>query len=147
MIYLDKNDKKKSLPLFAKSDPLAEGCQKVQLSNKQLQSRRYFQSGESRFAEGTYVPSSGFGINIVPLLYKDFEATFTLLRFHFYRFLLIKTLPVHIAPFSNKYAMKRIGVHIAPALPAKTGPWKGHPRQQIKSRGPSHKNRNRSKSI
>ena len=25
-----------------------------------------------------------------------------------------KTLPVHIAPFSNKYAMKPIGVHIAP---------------------------------
>ena len=30
------------------------------------------------------------------------------------RFLLVKTLPVHIAPFSNKYAMKTIGVHIAP---------------------------------
>ena len=43
------------------------------------------------------------------------KATFTLLHFHFYPFLLMKTLPVHIAPFSNRYAMKTIGVHIAPA--------------------------------
>ena len=43
------------------------------------------------------------------------KATLTLLRFHFYPFLLMKTLPVHIAPFSNRYAMKTIGVHIAPA--------------------------------
>ena len=43
------------------------------------------------------------------------KATFTLLRFHFYPFLLMKTLPVHIAPFSNRYAMKTKGVHIAPA--------------------------------
>ena len=43
------------------------------------------------------------------------KATFTLLGFHFYPFLLMKTLPVHIAPFSNRYAMKTIGVHIAPA--------------------------------
>ena len=34
--------------------------------------------------------------------------------FHFYPFLLMKTLPVHIAPFSNKYAMKTIGIHITP---------------------------------
>ena len=27
----------------------------------------------------------------------------------------MKTLPVRIAPFSNKYAMKTIGVHVAPA--------------------------------
>ena len=44
---------------------------------------------------------------------QDSWATFTLLRFHFYPFLLTKTLPVHIAPFSNRYAMKTIGVHIA----------------------------------
>ena len=43
------------------------------------------------------------------------KATFTLLRFSFYPFLSMKTLPVHIAPFSNRYAMKTIGVHIAPA--------------------------------
>ena len=30
-------------------------------------------------------------------------------------FLLMKTLPVHIAQFSSKYAMKMIGIHIAPA--------------------------------
>ena len=42
-------------------------------------------------------------------------ATFTQLRFRFYPFLLIKTLPVHIAPFSNEYVMKTIGVHTAPA--------------------------------
>ena len=40
---------------------------------------------------------------------------FTLLRFRFYPFLLIKALPIHIAPFSNRYGMKTIGVHIAPA--------------------------------
>ena len=39
----------------------------------------------------------------------------SVLRFCFYLFLLIKRLPVHIAPFSNIYAMKTIGVHIAPA--------------------------------
>ena len=43
------------------------------------------------------------------------KAMFTPLRFRFYPFLLMKTLPVHIAPFSDKYAMKTIGVHIAPA--------------------------------
>ena len=42
-------------------------------------------------------------------------ATFTLLRIRFYLFLLMKTLPLHIASFSNKYAMKTIGVYIAPA--------------------------------
>ena len=31
------------------------------------------------------------------------------------RFLLMKLLSVHIAPFSNEYAMKTIGVHIASA--------------------------------
>ena len=41
------------------------------------------------------------------------KAMFTLLRFRFYPFLLMKTLPVHIAPFSNEYAMKTIGVHTA----------------------------------
>ena len=41
------------------------------------------------------------------------KATFTLLRFHFYPFLLMKTLPVHIAPFSNKYTMKTIGVPVS----------------------------------
>ena len=43
------------------------------------------------------------------------KATFTLLRFQFHPFLLIKELPVHIAPFSNEYATKTIGVQIAPA--------------------------------
>ena len=43
------------------------------------------------------------------------KATHTLFRFHFYPFLLMKTLPVHIAQFPNKNAMKKIGVHIAPA--------------------------------
>ena len=42
------------------------------------------------------------------------QAAFTLLCFHFYPFLLMKTLPVHIAPFSNKYAMITIGNHITP---------------------------------
>ena len=43
---------------------------------------------------------------------------FTLLRFRFYPLLLMKTLSVHITPFSNKCAMKTIGVHIAPAYGA-----------------------------
>ena len=43
------------------------------------------------------------------------QATFTLLLSRFYPFLSMKTLPVHITPFSNKYAMKTISVHIAPA--------------------------------
>ena len=34
--------------------------------------------------------------------------------FRFYSFLLMKTLSVHIAPFSNEYAMKTIGVHTFP---------------------------------
>ena len=41
-------------------------------------------------------------------------ATFTLFRFHFYPFLLMKTLSVHIAPFSDEYALKTIGFHTAP---------------------------------
>ena len=35
------------------------------------------------------------------------KATFTLLRFRFYPFLLMKTLLVHIASFSNEYDMIR----------------------------------------
>ena len=38
-----------------------------------------------------------------------------LLLFHLYQFLLMKALSVHIAPISNEYAMKTIGVHSAPA--------------------------------
>ena len=38
----------------------------------------------------------------------------TLLCFHSYPLLLMKTLPVRIAPFSNKNAIKTIGVHNAP---------------------------------
>ena len=37
-------------------------------------------------------------------------ATFTLLRFRFNRFLLMRTLPVHIVPFLNECTMKTIGV-------------------------------------
>ena len=54
-------------------------------------------------------------------MHSEPKATFTLFRFHFYPFLLMKTLPVHIAPFSNRYAMKTIGVHIA--LAEKTKPF------------------------
>ena len=43
------------------------------------------------------------------------QVSCTLFRFRFYPFLLMKTLSVHIAPFSNEYAMKIIGVHTAPA--------------------------------
>ena len=43
------------------------------------------------------------------------KATFTLLRFRLYPFLLVKTLSVGIAPFSNEYVMKTIGVHTVPA--------------------------------
>ena len=42
------------------------------------------------------------------------SATSTLLRFRFYLFLVMKQLPIHIAPFSKKYVMKTIVVHIAP---------------------------------
>ena len=35
--------------------------------------------------------------------------------FSFLSIFVDKTLVVHIAPFSNEYAMKAIGVHIAPA--------------------------------
>ena len=42
------------------------------------------------------------------------KATYTLLRF--LPFLLMKSLPVHITPFPNRYAMKTKGVHIAPAI-------------------------------
>ena len=40
---------------------------------------------------------------------------FTLVRFHFYPFLLMSTLPVYIALFSNECAMKMIGIDAAPA--------------------------------
>ena len=54
--------------------------------------------------------------NLTPWLWFTFiQATFTLLRFHFHPFLFMKTLSVHIAPFSNEYTMKTIGIHIAPA--------------------------------
>ena len=43
------------------------------------------------------------------------KAMFTLFRFCFYPFLLMKTLPAHIVPFLNEYAMKTIGAHTAPA--------------------------------
>ena len=51
---------------------------------------------------------------ITPNNSKTPHATFSLVRFRFYPFLLMKTLSVRIAPFSNKYAMKTIGVHTAP---------------------------------
>ena len=38
--------------------------------------------------------------------------TFTQLRVLLYALLLMKMLPVHISPFSNKYAMITVGVHI-----------------------------------
>ena len=44
-----------------------------------------------------------------------FKAPFTLLRFLFNPLLLMKTLPVLIAPFSNEYAMETSNAHIAPA--------------------------------
>ena len=43
------------------------------------------------------------------------QATFTLRRFRFNSFLLMKALPVYIPPFSNENTMTTIGVHIAPA--------------------------------
>ena len=49
------------------------------------------------------------------LKFDGLTATFTLLRFRFYPFSLMKMLSVHISPFSNEYAMKTIGVHTAPA--------------------------------
>ena len=43
------------------------------------------------------------------------DATFTLLRFHFYSFLQMKNLLAHIAPYSNENAKKTVSVNFAPA--------------------------------
>ena len=51
----------------------------------------------------------------LPITNNLTEAPFTLLRFRFHLFLSMKRLSIHIAPFSNEYAMKTMGVHTAPA--------------------------------
>ena len=43
------------------------------------------------------------------------RATLKLQRFNFYSFFLMKTLAVHITPFSNGNDLNAIGIHIAPA--------------------------------
>ena len=60
-----------------------------------------------------FVLKSGKGFCLTSSIF--FQATFTLLRFRFHPFLWMKTLPVHTAPPSDKYSMKTLGVHIAPA--------------------------------
>ena len=54
-------------------------------------------------------------LQIFGIFFATSKALLTLLRFHSYPFLLMKTLSIHIAPFSNEYAMKTMGVHTAPA--------------------------------
>ena len=84
-------------------------------------SRRSIEWRQSWFKRrASYVPNltqSRATLNhvLARIPFQTSKAMFTLLRFRFYPFLLMKTLHVHIAPFSNEYAVKTIGVHIAPA--------------------------------